>query len=201
MQLDHLAVAGESLEAAATHLEAALGLPLQAGGAHARFGTHNRLLGLEDGLYLEAIAIDPAAPAPDRARWFDLDRLQGPPHLRTWIARVDDLDAALTRHPDAGTPLALERGDLRWRMAVPASGILPFDNLFPALIEWQGTAHPAQRLAPSGARLTRLVIAHPDAVALRDVLSDLADPRVVIEPGTPALRAEITTPHGSRVLE
>jgi hypothetical protein len=200
MHLDHLAVAGESLDAAAAHLEAALGLPLQPGGAHARFGTHNRLLGLEDGLYLEAIAIDPNAPAPDGPRWFDLDRLQGAPHLRTWIARVDDLDAALIRHPEAGQPLALERGDLRWRMAVPASGVLPFDNLFPALIEWQGTAHPAQRLAPSGARLVRLIITHPDVAALRDALSGLTDLRVVIEPGAPALRAEIATPHGLRVL-
>jgi hypothetical protein len=200
MHLDHLAVAGESLDAAAAHLEAALGLPLQPGGAHARFGTHNRLLGLEDGLYLEAIAIDPNAPAPDGPRWFDLDRLQGAPHLRTWIARVDDLDAALIRHPEAGQPLALERGDLRWRMAVPTSGVLPFDNLFPALIEWQGTAHPAQRLAPSGARLVRLVITHPDVAALRDALSRLTDLRVVIEPGAPALRAEIATPHGLRVL-
>ncbi|MGX0903371.1 catechol 2,3-dioxygenase-like lactoylglutathione lyase family enzyme [Roseovarius sp. MBR-79] len=200
MRLDHLAVAGKSLDEAAAHLEAALGLPLQPGGAHARFGTHNRLLGLEDGLYLEAIAIDPAARAPDCPRWFDLDRLTGPPHLRTWIARVDDLDAALTRHPEAGQPLQLERGDLRWRMAVPASGVLPFDNLFPALIEWQGTAHPAQRLAPSGARLVRLVITHPDVAALRDALSGLTDRRVVVEPGAPALRAEIATPHGLRVL-
>lgn len=201
MDIDHLAVAGESLEAAAAHVEAALGLPLQPGGQHARFGTHNRLLGLGDGIYLEAIAIDPDAPAPDGPRWFDLDRLAGPPHLRTWIARVDDLDAALARHPDAGRPIALARGDLRWRMAVPEDGVLPFDNRFPALIEWQGTAHPAERLAPSGARLARLIVAHPEAEALRVALAGLNDPRVVIEPGAPALRAEFDTPHGARVLE
>lgn len=200
MELDHLAVAGASLEEAAAHLEEALGLPLQPGGAHARFGTHNRLLGLGDGLYLEAIAIDPAAPAPDRPRWFDLDRLTGPPHLRTWICRVDDLDAALARHPGAGQPVDLARGDLRWRMAVPASGVLPFDNRFPALIEWQGTAHPAARLTPSGAWLTRLIVTHPEAMALRAALSEFSDPRVIFEPGAPALRAEIATPRGLRVL-
>jgi len=201
MQLDHLAVAGVTLEEAAAHVEAALGLPMQPGGVHPKFGTHNRLMGLGEGLYLEAIAIDPEAPAPDRPRWFDLDRLSGRAHLRNWIVRVDDLDAALARHRDAGTPLDLARGDLRWRMAVPGDGVLPFDNRFPALIEWQAGGHPADRLADAGARLERLVVAHPEAAALRAALPDLDGAHVMFEPGAPALRAEITTPHGRRVLE
>ncbi len=200
MELDHLAVAGETLEEAAAHVEAALGLPMQPGGTHPRFGTHNRLLGLGPGVYLEAIAIDPDAPAPERPRWFDLDRLNGPPHLRNWIARVDDLDAALARHPGAGTPLDLARGDLRWRMAVPDDGVLPYDNRFPALIQWQAGGHPADRLPDAGARLKRLVVTHPEAVALRAALANLADPHIVFEPGPPALRAEIDTPSGTRVL-
>src|SRR6056297_3496433 len=201
MELDHLAVAGETLEEAAAHVEAALGLAMQPGGTHPKFGTHNRLMGLGEGLYLEAIAIDPDAPAPDRPRWFDLDRLSGPAHLRNWIVRADDLDAALGLHADAGAPLDLARGDLRWRMAVPGDGVLPFDNRFPALIEWQAGGHPADRLADAGARLERLVVAHPEAAALRAALPDLDGPHVVFEPGAPALRAEITTPHGRRVLE
>lgn len=130
MQLDHLAVAAMTLEEAAAHVETALGLPMQPGGAHPQFGTHNRLMGLGEGLYLEAIAINPEAPAPDRARWFDLDRLSGVPHLRNWIVRVDDLDAAVARHPEAGTPLALARGDLRWRMAVPGGACCPSTTAF-----------------------------------------------------------------------
>ena len=39
--------------------ESGLGVSLQQGGEHAVFHTHNRLLGLEDGLYLEAIAVNP----------------------------------------------------------------------------------------------------------------------------------------------
>jgi len=41
-----------------------LGVPFQPGGRHDVFGTHNALLGLADGLYIEAIAIaiDPDAP-------------------------------------------------------------------------------------------------------------------------------------------
>ena len=203
LELDHLAVAAETLEAGRAHVEAALGVALQQGGQHAHFGTHNLLLGLEGGLYLEVIAVDPDAPAPAVARWFDLDRFRGAPRMGTWICRCDDLEAALAKAPaGAGAPVDLARGDLRWRMAVAADGRMPFDGGFPALIQWQG-AHPAARLVPSGCGLRRLIVVHPDAGDLRAALSEvLTDPRVVIEAGPDmALRAEIDTPNGLRVLE
>jgi hypothetical protein len=204
LELDHIAVAGETLEAASAHVEEALGVSLQPGGEHDVFFTHNRLLGLEDGLYLEAIAINPQAPQPDRPRWFDLDRFSGPPRLTNWICRSPDLAAVLAALPvDAGTAVSLRRGDLRWQMAVPASGRLPFDNLHPALIQWGSDLHPANRLAASGCRLKRLIVTHPDASSLGDVLGRfLHDGRLVFDTGpVPALRAEFDTPHGPRVLE
>lgn len=200
MELDHLAVAAPTLDAASEAIEAALGVALQPGGQHPLFGTHNRLLGLADGLYLEAIAIDPAAPDPGRARWFDLDNFQGPARLSNWICRTSDLDKALGPFPKTvGRPLQLRRGDLRWRMAVPEDGRLPFDNLFPALIQWQGALHPGAMLVGSGCTLRRLVVAHPQVDDLRACLP-LSDPRVVFEAGTPGLMAEFDTGHGIRVL-
>lgn len=202
LELDHLAVAAETLEEGAAAVEAALGVALQTGGRHAHFATHNRLLGLGDGLYLEVIAIDRQAPAPGYPRWFDLDRFSGRPRPQVWICRTGDLDGFVAAHPGAGRAVALARGDLSWRMAVPETGVLPFDNAFPAVIEWQGDAHPAARLAPSGCALRRLVVAHPEAAALAAALTHvLRDARVVFEPGAPALRAEIDTPGGLRVLE
>jgi len=203
LDLDHLAVAAETLEAGRAHVEAALGVSMQLGGQHAHFGTHNLLLGLQDGLYLEVIAIDPAAPLPAVARWFDLDRFAGAPRLGTWICRCDDLDAALAKAPlDAGAPVDLARGDLRWRMAVAADGRMPFGGGFPALIQWQG-AHPAARLVQSGCRLRRLVIGHPEAEILRAAL-DVAGAGALVEIEAAAalvMRAEIETPHGLRVLD
>ncbi|MEX0307255.1 MAG: VOC family protein [Ruegeria sp.] len=200
MLLDHLAVAGETLEEASAHIEQALGVQLQDGGKHERFGTHNRLLGLRDGLYLEAIAIDPQAQVPERTRWFDLDRFEGPPRLSNWICRVSDIEASLSVFPDGvGRPIELSRGALRWRMAVPPSGRLPFDNLFPALIQWEGDLHPAQMLQNSGCQLRRLIVCHPDALDLAKGLGALD--YVVFDSGPAALRAEFDTPHGSRVLE
>lgn len=201
LTLDHLAISCTDLAEGTAATEAALGLPLAPGGQHPHMATHNRLLSLGPDLYLEVIAADPAQPRPAWPRWFDLDRFSGPPRLTNWICRTDDLDAELAHAPaGTGTPVTLQRGDFRWRMAVPATGILPFDNRFPALIQWEGTAHPAPRLPDHGARLTALRITHPDAAALRTALSRLTDPRVTIAQGEPSLRATIATPQGDRVL-
>ncbi|AZV78841.1 VOC family protein [Parasedimentitalea marina] len=199
MELDHLAVAGESLEAAVAYVEEGLGVPLQPGGQHAMFGTHNFLLGLADGLYLEAIAIDPGAIPQRSPCWFDLDRFSGAPRISNWICRSPALAGVLAQLPDGvGVTVALSRGDLRWDMAVPESGILPYDNMFPALIEWH-SAHPAPRLTQQGCSLERLVIAHPEAAGLRELLP-LTDTRVQIESGAVGYEAHFMTPHGRRVL-
>jgi hypothetical protein len=202
MKLDHLALSAGTLAEGAAMVEGALGIALSPGGRHAHMGTHNLLLSLGD-IYLEVIAADPAAPPPAWPRWFDLDRFTGPPRLTNWIAATGDLAAEVAAGPDGiGTPVALGRGDLRWRMAVPATGRLPFDDAFPALIEWQGDAHPLQRLPDSGLRLTRLMIATPHHESLAAALAGrIDDPRVAILPGPQrSLRAEIATPRGPVTL-
>lgn len=200
---DHLAVASQTLEAGVEAVEAALGVALAGGGKHPHMATHNRLLGLGD-LYLEVIASDPSEAHPAWPRWFDLDHFEGKPRLTNWVARCGDLAAEVAASPAGiGVPVALARGDFRWQMAVPTDGLLPFDGCFPALIAWQGAAHPAQRLPDAGVRLIQLEIAHPQAVALTKALAGrLSDPRVAIVPGpAKAMRASFSTPHGIRVLD
>ncbi|MDJ0626647.1 MAG: VOC family protein [Rhodobacter sp.] len=204
MALDHLAVSAASLDEGTAYVEAALGVPVLAGGVHPAMGTHNRLLSLGPGLYLEVIAIDPNASAPGRPRWFDLDTFAGRPHLTNWVARTDDLHAALAAAPGgAGVPMELARGNLRWKMAVPDDGRLPFDGGFPALIEWQGADHPSRNLADTGCRLTALEIVHPKAADLRAALARLAEfPMVSVSEGAECeFCAVIDTPHGRRVLK
>lgn len=199
---DHIAVSALTLDEGVAAVEAALGVALSPGGQHPHMATHNRLLNLGD-IYLEVIAADPAAPHPAWPRWFDLDRFTGLPRVTNWICRCDDLVAEVAASPaGSGVPVALARGDLRWSMAVPPDGILPFDNAFPALIQWHGDAHPVQRLPDIGLRLTRLEIAHPDADALRAALAPrLTDPRIAIVNGAQkAMQATFATPHGTRRL-
>ncbi|MEM8536950.1 MAG: VOC family protein [Pseudomonadota bacterium] len=200
--LDHLAVSTINLEDGTARVEDALGVALSLGGQHPHYGTHNRLLGLEDGLYLEVIAIDPQAPAPSYPRWFDLDRFSGPPALTHWICRTGDIAGFVSGLPEAGIPVALSRGDLRWQMSVPPGGALPYDNRFPPVIEWATSDHPAARLPASGCRLKRLIVQHPDAKSLeRDLTPYFFDERLQFETGMSALRAEFETPTGLRILE
>jgi hypothetical protein len=90
--LDHIAVACADLEVGAAWLSGKLGVPLLDGGRHAHFGTHNKLLGLADGLYLEVIAPDPDANI-SVPRWFNLDHAPDVPAWGNWIAQAADLNA------------------------------------------------------------------------------------------------------------
>ena len=203
MKFDHLVVGATTLAEAQAHIEDALGLPMQPGGRHSVFHTHNTLMGLEDGLYLEAIAPDPSAVQPDRPRWYNLDRFTGPARLSNWACAADDLEALLPEMPaGCGAPVEVTRGALNWHMAVSAQGTTPYDNLWPALLQWPpGSIHPATRLDPTGARLKRFTLCHPEAEAMRITLDrHLRDDRIAIETGPAAMQAIFDTPHGERTL-
>lgn len=202
MKLDHLAVTCADLAEGTAWVEHTLGVPLQPGGKHARYSTHNRLLALGPGEYLEVIAPDPVAPRPKHPIWFGLGQA-GIPRLGNWIVQVGDLAAAMASAPKStGEMVALERGDLKWRIAVPPDGTLPMGGAFPTLIEWQGTAaHPSTRLTDQGVRLIGLDISHPDVAYLTETIKiSMADPRIRFHAGPLALHATFSTPTGERTL-
>lgn len=198
--IDHLVVAAATLSEGADWVEGRLGSRPVPGGRHDLMGTHNLLLGLGPDAYLEVIAVDPAAPAPGRRRWFGLDDRRGPARLSHWVMRVADLDLALAAAPDgAGTPVALSRGPYRWRFAVTDGGHQPFDDSYPALIEWQGDRHPARDLPDSGLRLAGLAIAHPRADAMAAALPGRVEGLSLVE-GAPGISARFLSPGGERRL-
>ena len=175
MRLDHLAIAAETLEDGVAWAEDRLGVSFLAGGKHVRYATHNRLLGLADGLYLEVIAADPNASC-DGARWFGLDKFSGPPRLANWICEPDDFHEFMVY---GMRKVSMERGDLRWDMGVPEDGSLPLGGGFPTILQWHTDKPPGRSLAPSGCALQTLTIAHPQADVIKNSLSSkLTDPRV-----------------------
>jgi hypothetical protein len=170
LALDHLVVAARSLVEGVAWCEASFGIRPEAGGQHVFMGTHNRVFSIACAAfpraYLEVIAIDPALPAPGRARWFDLDdaavqrTLVHGPQLVAWVARCADIAAAHAALRaggiDCGVVLHAERatphGVLRWQISVRADGRRLLAGAAPALIEW-GAAHPTDALGESGVAL------------------------------------------------
>ena len=201
---DHIAICAETLAEGVSYVEDLLGVPLEAGGDHLFMGTHNMLLSLGPRFYLEVISINPEAAAPGRERWFELDSFFGQPRLTNWICRTDNLARSLASAPTGiGRIIPAARGGLRWQMVVPDHGSLPFDGAYPALIAWEGSAHPANSLQDRGCRLEKLTIEHPNADELKRHLRTLLDlSGIEIRRGNvKKLIATIKTPTGLKILQ
>jgi hypothetical protein len=207
-ELDHLVIAAASLEAGTIWLNEKLGVTIPAGGRHSLMGTHNRLMQLGHGTFLELIAIDPEAPPPGRRRWFGLDdpeiqaRLAREPAFLTWVARCDDIEAAAAASQiDVGPVEEGRRGHLIWQITIPRDGSTPEGGLFPTLIHWPDGRGPAANMADLGCRLEALRIRHPEPGRLAAALAAIgAGDIATIEPAgadtPPGLTALIGSPRG-----
>jgi hypothetical protein len=156
----------------------------QPGGRHQGLGTHDALLGLGQGAYLEIIAPDPDQPPPATPRPFGLDALDHP----------------RARGYDPGDPVELQRATtqgtlLRWRLTpyALAGGPIPF------LIDWADTVHPSGS-APPGLTLASFHLEHPQPEVVTRVLGALAVEVPVVRGTTPGLAARIAGPDGSADL-
>jgi hypothetical protein len=214
-RVDHLVLMATTLEEGVQWCEATLGLWPGPGGQHALMGTHNRLFSIASDrypqAYFEIIAIDPQAPAPGRARWFDMDdpalrksvARQGP-QLIHFVARVPDAQAAVS----ALGALGLDRGEvlqasrptasglLQWQISVRSDGQRLFDGTLPTLIQW-GHTHPAQAMAESGITLQELAVTHPQARTLGTAYHALGLAGVSVGAGPARLSARLLTPRGT----
>jgi Glyoxalase-like domain len=214
-ELDHLVVAADSLEAGRTFVRDSLGVQMQAGGRHERMGTHNALLRLDSGQYLEVIAIDPSIAPPNRARWFGLDSFSGEPRLVHWVARVARVawvtsgDLERLRLPEHGPVLTMTRGEFAWRITVPDDGGLPGNGLVPTLIQWDsgprivgpsvgpsavnfgrtGPSHPSDFLPNQNCALIGLEGTHPNPEPILERLSTLGV--ISVTAGPVSLRARV----------
>ncbi len=208
-RLDHLVVAAATLDDGARWAQARLGVAVPAGGKHERFGTHNRVLRLGEACYLEILAVDPAAAAPDRPRWFGLDEpatraeLARGPRLIGWVAASDDIERDAAASPLVRGPIeTARRGGLAWRITVPPDGALAEGGTVPTLIQWAGGVHPAAAMPDFGFRLVGLELGHPEPERLSSAFAaiGLAGGVVRVQRApAPALLARIATPRHSTV--
>jgi len=220
LALDHLVVSARTLEEGVQYVADALGIAPAGGGVHPLMRTHNRLLNLWGGAYLEVIAVDPLAPSGDaaaRARLFALDaaathaRLERGPYLSHWVARVEppkQLARWRAQYPQRIAELVpMTRGEFSWSLTVPQDGAFPAwqgvgDGVLPSLIQWETPRHPSRELPESGLALTALRGRHPQADTVRAQLAWLGAAHLIdVEPADqPALVAQFDTPAGPRSL-
>ena len=211
-RLDHIVVGASSLERGAEYVEKTLGVQVPDGGEHAMMGTHNKVMTLGNGVYLEIIAANSKMAPPERPRWFGLDdpsviaSLERSPRLLTWAINTTDLHK-LTAESDivVGEIQQAERGDLRWKVALTDDGRLSAAGFFPLCIQWLVDFHPSERMADLQCRLLNINIRHRRASWLRKCLESIGADQLVTVEGcedfeVSHLAATIQTPSGECVI-
>lgn len=199
--LDHLVYGAPDLDAAVDELERLAGVRAAHGGKHAGRLTHNALLSLGEGKYLEIIAPVPGGEAGADALPFGLQDLTSP-RLVAWAVAADGLERRIETARAAGyDPGEIvpggrdlpDGGRLSWRLALRAP--LAGDGVVPFLIEWTSEPHPS-KTAPGGCRIVSLRAEHPQAEPVRAMLKALAVDLEVAEGPAPRLFATLDTPSG-----
>lgn len=210
LRLDHLTIIAPTLADGVAHVRDCLGIEMPYGRVHDGMGTHNHLLRLGDDAYLEVIAVNPAAPPPDRPRWFGLDDGKAVQaawddgfHLRGWVARTTDIDAVLSRHGAIlGSTVRLSRAGLSFSFSLPPDGSLPLGGLAPSVIDRAGHPPPIAAMPDLGARLHAVIVEHPEPDEVTALYEELGieNPPEVQKGEQFRYRAKIETPGGLKTL-
>lgn len=212
-ELDHIVVVAAALEEGVDFCQKALGVQMSKGGEHVRVGTHNYLLNLDQGIYLEVIAINPSAGAISCPRWFGMDSREGRaraaagPYLATFVARTNDIRSAAKNLHGLGPVREMQRGNLEWKITIPDDGQMSEGGTVPTVIQWPGDVHPTQTMPSSGCRLEMLEVFHPDPERIASTWGKIGlkkDSRLVLRKASdavaPCLAAHIATPFGTRTI-
>ncbi len=183
MRIDHVIYGAADLEVAAARIEADLGLTAVAGGRHDGMGTHNRVVPLADGSYLELLAVvDPqeAAASPlGAALAAGIARGDG---LLGWAVAVPDVSSVAAR---LKTPVsAVGRQGMTARLTGVAESLA--EPCLPFFIE-RGAARFAAVRTPEPASIGWIELTG-DAGRLEWWLDGAPLPLRVL-PGEPGLRA------------
>jgi hypothetical protein len=169
MKIDHVTVAGVSIEGMRKAFSVATGIPTEYGGPHSNHATEMALASFPDGSYIELMGIqqhaDPAAVTAHT--WSKFLRDNGGPCA--FALRVMDVNAEIQRLSNAGIPVgdAQKSGrtrpdgvSLSWETADVGSG--PRGSFFPFLIRdftpRENRVYPSGRPTSTGFRGIGLVV-------------------------------------------
>ena len=200
--LDHVVVGADDLDAGVSAFEELTGVRPVYGGAHPTMGTHNALVALGSGRYLEILAPRPGASLHPLVRDVgESDTLT--PCL--WALATDDLialhrvvsDAGCSAdEPSPGSRVTNEGETLRWSMFTmghesPANA--------PFFIQWEpGTQHPSVS-SPRGCSLGAFTVASVDHEKLQLLLTAVGFSTSVVAGSTRTVIV-LATPRGTATL-
>ena len=213
VKLDHIVIGAKSLSEGIDFVRGKLGVDIPFGGEHLTMGTHNHLMQLGDGVFLEVIAVNENIEPPKQPRWYGLDdpyirqSLETGPKLLAWVVNTQALNKLIEAATfSLGHSELIRRGDLSWNFAVPEDGRLLASGLLPYAIEWHTDIHPSQRMADLGCSLKSLQIYHPYPRWLKQALdsilaSELVNVYELQANDTPYFSVEINTPSGTVELQ
>lgn len=179
MRIDHVIYGTADLDVAAARVQAELGLTAVAGGRHDGIGTHNRIVPLGDGSFLELLAVaDPQEASRSELGAALQAAIAGGDRLLGWAVAVDDVGGVAAR---LGTALStVGRQGMTARLTAVAECLaepcLPFfierDTTAPATaISWIEVAGDARRIERwlRGAELPVRVVEGEPAVRAIDI--------------------------------
>ena len=207
-RLDHIVIGANTLEQGVAYVKEIMGVEMPFGGVHRQMGTHNHLMKLGEGVFLEVIAVDPDGNLTAGPRWYGLDdpfvrvRIARQPMLLTWVVNTTGIHELLNRaNISFGKPKRISRGALSWDFGMTDDGRMIAGGMLPYVIQWHTDVHPASKMAGLGCRLQGLEIHHPfpqwieAALASIDAL-ELVTIQALPKHAEPYLTANIETPNG-----
>jgi glyoxalase-like protein len=174
--VDHVILGIADLDDGVREFEKLTGVKPAFGGQHPGVGTHNALVALGDGSYLELIAPQPGVTPSER--W---SRLVGIGQLTPvgWAVRTSDLDMLRATLEQTGIETMVPRNGsrarpdglmLKWRSADITAPQMAFAPFF---IEWgKSSAHPSTT-SPEGCRLDAVEIRDPEPAVLTRLVNAL----------------------------
>lgn len=204
-ELDHLLWEELRLSEGERRFAELTGVTPAFGGNHPDMGTHNSLLSLGQGKYLEITALDPAHPEAARlpketppgftprlfafgVRTYDLAHVEQ--LVKASGLNVSDVHDISRRSPNGQV--------LTWQIVVVEDH--DFGNLVPFFTLCGDMVHPSET-APKGCELLEFSVGHPRHRQLSGLYTALEINVPVFESEKPQLRAVLTTPKGEVVLD
>jgi len=196
--LDHIMYSCSDLDLGSQYFASLLGVEPAFGGVHIGKGTQNALFSLNNNQYFEIIA-----PDPNQNIKSEFVSSTG---IKTWAVASNDL----LREKEIASSMGLGSNLIAMSRGKPDGGLLEWELLFvsghefgyqfPFFINWLGDANPSET-TPQGCALKSFTIKTQDTQGLQGLIEQFGIEDILIEQGTPAFEALLSTPKGNITIQ